>query len=522
MVVARAREHNLKDVSVKIPHGKLTVVTGPSGSGKSTLAFDVVFAEGQRRFLETLTPYARQFLPTMPRPDVDRVTGVPPSIALEQRTARAGGKSTVATVTEVAHYLRLLYAKLGVAHCPTHDTSIVRTSPAAILDKIRALRAKVTLLAPAIQARKGTYLDLFAAAAREGIEASYADGKLVSNDDPPRLVRSHEHTIDLLISSEIEARALSDADFARALRWGNGAVKLRVGGKETLHSTLSACPKCGFSVPELESSLVLVRHQAGALRDLRRQRGDRKRVETRSEEESRNRARCRALPRLSRRSPLAHPARGARGGRALPRAVGPLDRRRERTGAKVQVRKRTNAGRETDPGRARTSARLPARRGARLLVARSRRAHAFWRRDAALAAGGAARRRTHRALYVLDEPTIGLHPRDTGRLLGNLRNLVNLGSTVLVVEHDTETIRAADHLIDLGRAVVHAAAGGGRGHARASAGRRGIADCRALAAAPALREPRAIDRAAEQLILTGATQNNLKDVDLSIRSARSP
>src|SRR5690606_27505027 len=126
--VVRAREHNLRDVSVDIPHGKLTVVTGPSGSGKSSLAFDVVFAEGQRRFLETLTPYARQFLPTLPRPDVSRVEGVPPAVALEQRMTRAGSKSTVATVTEVAHYLRLLYAKLGVPYCPDHDLPIQNLS----------------------------------------------------------------------------------------------------------------------------------------------------------------------------------------------------------------------------------------------------------------------------------------------------------------------------------------------------------------------------------------------------------
>ena len=138
--VTRAREHNLKDVSVEIPHGKLTVVTGPSGSGKSSLAFDVVFAEGQRRFLETLTPYARQFLPTMPRADVDRVTGVPPSIALEQRTTRSGSHSTVATVTEVAHYLRLLFAKLGTPHCPEHGEPIGASSPDAMFETLKKRR----------------------------------------------------------------------------------------------------------------------------------------------------------------------------------------------------------------------------------------------------------------------------------------------------------------------------------------------------------------------------------------------
>ena len=517
LVVARAREHNLHDVSVKIPHGALTVVTGPSGSGKSTLAFDVVFAEGQRRFLETLTPYARQFLPTMPRPDVDSVTGVPPSIALEQRTSRAGGKSTVATVTEVAHYLRLLYAKLGVAHCPTHDTPILRTSPAAILDKIRALRAKVTLLAPAVQARKGTYLDVFSAAARDGIEHAYADGKLVTNDDPPRLVRSQEHTIDLVIRADADAKSLADAEFARALRWGNGAVKLRVGGKETLYSTLSACPKCGFSVPELDPRWFSFATKQGRCETCEGngviaeepKRGRKKKVEA---------------------EPVAAPCPDCHGARLspIPRAVRVADERyhelsaRSIDGASERVQKLKFAAEQlpvAKPILAELRRRLDFLRDVGLgYLSLDRAAHTLsggemqrLRLAAQLGAGLTG------ALYVLDEPTIGLHPRDTGRLLSNLRNLVNLGSTVLVVEHDTETIRAADHLIDLGPG------GGSRGGRVMAEGTpkqvlavKESPTGRALAAAPVLREPKIIDRAAPQLILTGATQNNLQDVDLSI------
>jgi len=517
LTVARAREHNLHDVSVKIPHGALTVVTGPSGSGKSTLAFDVVFAEGQRRFLETLTPYARQFLPTMPRPDVDSVSGVPPSIALEQRTSRAGGKSTVATVTEVAHYLRLLYAKLGIAHCPTHDTPILRTSPAAILDKIRSLRGRVSLLAPAVQARKGTYLDVFSAAARDGIESSYADGKLVSNDDPPRLVRSQEHTIDLLIAADVEAKALSDAEFSRALRWGNGAVKLRVGAKETLFSTLSACPECGFSVPELDPRWFSFATKQGRCETCEGngeivaepKRGRKKKVEV---------------------EPAPEPCPDCQGARLspIPRAVRIAGERyhelsrRSIDGARERVHKLKFSNEQlpvAKPILAELERRLSFLRDVGLgYLSLDRAAHTLsggemqrLRLAAQLGAGLTG------ALYVLDEPTIGLHPRDTGRLLDNLRNLVDLGSTVLVVEHDTETIRAADHLIDLGPG------GGSRGGRVMAEGTPeqvlAVADSptgRALAAAPVLREARPIERAAPQLILSGATHNNLKDVELSI------
>jgi excinuclease ABC subunit A len=517
LVVSRAREHNLHDVSVKIPHGALTVVTGPSGSGKSTLAFDVVFAEGQRRFLETLTPYARQFLPTMPRPDVDSVTGVPPSIALEQRTTRAGGKSTVATVTEVAHYLRLLYAKLGIAHCPTHDTPIRRSSPEAILREVRAVRGKVALLGPAVQARKGTYLDVFSAAARDGVEQAYADGKLVSTDDPPRLVRSQEHTIDLLIRAGVEAKAISDEDFAKALRWGNGAVKLRAGSKETLHSTLSACPECGFSVPELDPRWFSFATKQGRCETCdgngviveEPKRGRKKKVEV---------------------APVPEPCPECHGARLspIPRAVRVAGERyhelsaRSIDGASARVQKLSFAPEQAPvatPILSELRRRLDFLRDVGLgYLSLDRAAHSLsggemqrLRLAAQLGAGLTG------ALYVLDEPTIGLHPRDTGRLLSNLRNLVSLGSTVLVVEHDTETIRAADYLIDLGPG------GGSRGGRVMAEGTPKsvlkVAESptgRALAAAPVLREPNPIPSGAQQLVLAGAAQNNLKDVELSV------
>ncbi|HVJ95033.1 MAG TPA: excinuclease ABC subunit A, partial [Labilithrix sp.] len=197
--VHHAREHNLKDVSCHVPHGKLCVITGPSGSGKSSLAFDVVFAEGQRRFMETLTPYARQFLPTLPRPDVDLVTGVPPAIALEQRTSRGGANSTVATVTEIAHYLRLLYAKVGDLFCPKCGGHVAASSPDELLARIRERKSKLTLYSPAVRARKGTHLDVFTIASRAGVQTARVDGAIVAIDPPPKLLKSKEHSIDLIV-----------------------------------------------------------------------------------------------------------------------------------------------------------------------------------------------------------------------------------------------------------------------------------------------------------------------------------
>ncbi|HMK73796.1 MAG TPA: excinuclease ABC subunit A, partial [Myxococcaceae bacterium] len=250
MEVEHAREHNLKNLSCRIPLGKLVVVTGPSGSGKSTLAFDVVFAEAQRRFVETLSPYARQFLPMLPRPDVERIRGLPPAVALEQRTARAGATSTVATVTEVAHFLRLLYAKVGTAHCP-HDDAAIEPAPVEVLHRrARRVGGEVTLLAPVVQARKGTYLDVFTAAARSGVAEAMVDGARVSTDAPPRLRKTKEHDIDLVLWSGRAAELPREA-LDQALRWGRGLARL-VGREAQLLSTARSCPRCGTAVPELD------------------------------------------------------------------------------------------------------------------------------------------------------------------------------------------------------------------------------------------------------------------------------
>jgi excinuclease ABC subunit A len=505
--VLHAREHNLQEISTSIPHGKIVVVTGPSGSGKSTLAFDVVFAEGQRRFLETLTPYARQFLPTLPRPDVDRVTGVPPSIALEQRTTRSGSNSTVATVTEIAHYLRLLYAKVGDAHCPDCDVPIVARPPDEVYRALLATRGNATLLAPAVMARKGTYLDVFTAAARAGIERAIVDGAPALTDKPPKLKKSVEHTIDLVVH-EGKLSGLPRALFDRALSFGKGAVKVKPAkGEEQLLSTTRTCPRCGTGVPELDPRWFSFNTKQG-----RCEACEGTGVEGGAE----------ALASADGPPPPCEVCDGSRLS-PLPRSVRLADERYHQvTGRSVADAARW-ARKLHFTGDRKRIADAPLRELVHRLdfVLEVGLGYLGLDRRAATLSGGEMQRLRLAAqlgsgltgaLYVLDEPTVGLHPRDTGRLLQNLRKLADMGSTVLMVEHDADTIRAADYLIDLGPS---GGRGGGRivaqgapaqvladpasPTARALAGELGIASARAC-----------LGDAAEAIELTGARANNLR------------
>jgi excinuclease ABC subunit A len=514
--VVHAREHNLREVSTSIPHGKIVVVTGPSGSGKSTLAFDVVFAEGQRRFLETLTPYARQFLPTLPRPDVDRVTGVPPSIALEQRTTRSGSNSTVATVTEIAHYVRLLYAKVGEAHCPKCDTAIAARSPDEVFQTLTATKGSGVLLSPAVVARKGTYLDVFTSAARAGIQRAIVDGQEAETDRPPRLKKTAEHSIDLVVF-EGKLAAMDRPTFDRALSFGKGQVKVRAAkGGETLFSTSRTCPSCGTGVPELDPRWFSFNTKQGRCEPCEGTGVEGGPAALLEEERPEICKACQG----ARLSPLPRAVRlaGERYHEVMRRSV---------EGAARWAKDLSFSGDQA------TIADAPLRELHHKLAFVLEVGLGYLgldRRAATLSGGEMQRLRLSAqlgsgltgALYVLDEPTIGLHPRDTGRLLGNLRKLADMGSTVLMVEHDADTIRAADHLIDVGPS-------GGRGGGRivaegppsvvladpASPTARALAGELAVASARACRGD-----AAEAIELTGARAHNLRGDPLRVPLGR--
>jgi excinuclease ABC subunit A len=533
IVISHAREHNLKDVSCAIPHGQVCVVTGPSGSGKSTLAFDVVFAEGQRRFMETLTPYARQFLPTLPRPDVDAVAGVPPSIALEQRTSRGGANSTVATVTEVAQYLRLLYARVGELHCPECDAAVTPMSADALYEKLTRSRegGSSTVYAPAVRARKGTYLDLFTSAGRAGVQAARVDGAIVPVDPPPKLAKTKEHTIDLILHYG-KLPALDRATFDRALAWGDGAVRVAKGppaawGKgnghgpeapanEQILSTARACPNCGTGVPEIDPRWFSFNTKQGRC-DACEGTGVEGGAATLEEMGTGPYPVCEACA-GTRLSPVP---RGVR----VHGATYPEITRLSVSKALERVRS------WRFQGDAAAIAKAPHAELVRRLafIEQVGLTYLALDRSAASLSGGEMQRLRLSAqlgsgltgaLYVLDEPTIGLHPRDTDRLLSNLRQLADMGSTVLIVEHDAETIRAADHVIDLGPA-------GGRlgGHIVAEGPAAKVLSDPRSPTARALAETARVERPKRPMAdawieLQGARTNNLKAVDFRVPVGR--
>src|SRR5467141_3136244 len=256
--VRGARQHNLKNISVEIPRNTLTVITGLSGSGKSSLAFDTIYAEGQRRYVETLSAYARQFLDQMERPDVDGIDGLSPSISIEQKTTSRSPRSTVGTITEIYDYLRLLYASIGTPHCPNCGKEIARQSADQIVSRVMSLTPedRVMVMAPIVRGRKGEFKKEMEKLLQHGFPRARVDGELVNLEDEIVLDKRKNHTIEvvidrLLVKPGIEHRL--ELSVGLAMKLAGGLVQVAVvGGGETLYSSRLACPDCGINVPQLE------------------------------------------------------------------------------------------------------------------------------------------------------------------------------------------------------------------------------------------------------------------------------
>ncbi|WP_448255347.1 excinuclease ABC subunit UvrA [Ottowia oryzae] len=561
--IVHAREHNLKNLSVDIPRGKFNVITGVSGSGKSTLAFDILFNEGQRRYLESLNAYARSIVQPAGRPEVDAVYGIPPTVAIEQRLSRGGRKSTVGTTTEVWHFLRLLYVKLGVQHCVHDDAPVQPQTPDRIAAQIlsRYKGQVIGLLAPLVVGRKGVYTELADWARPRGFTHLRVDGDFLPTTGFPRIDRFKEHTIELPVMSLTVSpgnEAQLRESLTRALEHGKGVVHvlsditglrhaMETGastaqiGKVEVFSTKRACPICATSYAELDPRLFsynskhgwcpdcvgtgvkLTRDQRKALDDsvLAADQKGREQTFAEPDVEDVGHAVCPTCQ-GTRLNPIARHVRlepGHVDGVAITdlARLSVHDLRTWFDGLALQ-------GRDADIARD----LLPEIKSRLEFLEQVGLGYLTLDRGAPTLSGGEAQRirlaaqlgsNLQGVCYVLDEPTIGLHARDNRILLDALHTLSSKGNTLVVVEHDEDTIRRAEHVIDIGPGA------GVRGGYLVAEGT--VAD---VEAAPdsatgrylrhAMRHPMHARRDVAQdgpwLKLRGAYLHNLKDVDLDV------
>ena len=551
--IVNAREHNLKNVEVCIPHNTFTVITGVSGSGKSTLAFDILFNEGQRRYLESLNAYARSIVQPAGKPEVDAIYGIAPTVAIEQRTSRGGQKSTVATMTEIYHFLRLLYVRLGTQMCPDCQVPVEPQTPDQIVSQLLADHAgqHVGLLAPLVVARKGYYTDLAKWAAGKGYHRLYVDGDFIPTEPWPRLDRYREHSIYLpvgdLIVDASDRTALHEAVTA-TLEHGKGTLMVLTGltdadagaslterrkqgiRKDTpaLHFSIHrACPGCGTSFPEPDPRMFSYNSRMGwcthchgtglALKGFD--------AEQTGEE-----------PAWTDMDDPVHPCSHCQGQR-----LNPVSLAVHWQGRSIADITRLSVADASEffaqPDLSERDAQI-----AHNILEETRSRLAFMQRvglgyltldrAAPTLSGGEAQRirlaaqlgsNLQGVCYVLDEPTIGLHPRDNHILLDALHDLEGHGNTLVVVEHDEDTIRRAEHVIDMGPG---AGVRGGQVVAEGSV--------EAIMANPdsitgrylmqPLKHPAAEERraVAQQTMLSirGAHRHNLRHIDVQIPTAR--
>ena len=464
--IINARENNLKNIQVTIPRNIFTVITGVSGSGKSTLAFDILFNEGQRRYLESLNAYARSIVQPAGQPDVDAIYGIPPTVAIEQRTSRGGYKSTVATMTEIHHFLRLLYVKLGTQMCPSCNVPVAPQSAEQITAQLlRDYKGKpIQLLAPLIVGRKGYYTDLAKWAHARSHTHLRVDGELIATDSWPRLDRYKEHNIELPIADIIvsaKAESTLRAAVENALAQGQQTLLLVAEGSEIRLSTARACPCCASSFPEPDPRLFSYNSKHGWCTSCfgtgtviagfdAEQSGEESKWLNQDEErkeKDQQPVTCSSC-KGQRLNPVALAFRWQNTGIAQLSAL-------SINHAKDFFTQLQPTQRETDIGRdifSELHNRLNFMQEVGL-------GYLGLDRAAPTLSGGEAQRirlaaqlgsNLQGVCYILDEPTIGLHPRDNQILLRALQRLEENGNTLVVVEHDEDTIRQAKHIIDIG------------------------------------------------------------------------
>ncbi|WP_296443161.1 excinuclease ABC subunit UvrA, partial [Rhodoferax sp. UBA5149] len=491
--IINAREHNLKSLSVNIPRGKFSVITGVSGSGKSTLAFDILFNEGQRRYLESLNAYARSIVQPAGRPEVDAVYGIPPTVAIEQRLSRGGRKSTVGTTTEVWHFLRLLYVKLGTQHCIHDGAAVAPQTPDSISAQLlKNFRGQhIGLLAPLVMNRKGVYTELADWARPRGFTHLRVDGNFLPTTGFPRIDRFKEHTIELPVASldvlpEQEA-ALREA-LATALVHGKGVVHVlshltglraaMLAGTPTaaigtLHafSTKRACPLCSTSYAELDPRLFSYNSKHGWCPDcvgtgVRLTKEQRKVFDDSvRDDDNKGREQTFAEPEVEDLVDAACPSCAGTRLNATARAVKFDDvgitaiARLSVTDIRLWVQSLQDSHRLSAREAGISRDLIPEIKSRLEFLEQVGLGYLTLDRGAPTLSGGEAQRirlaaqlgsNLQGVCYVLDEPTIGLHARDNQILLSALKSLSDKGNTLVVVEHDEDTIRRADHIIDIG------------------------------------------------------------------------
>jgi excinuclease ABC subunit A len=516
--IKKAAQHNLKRIDVALPRNRLIVVTGPSGSGKSSLAFDTLFAEGQRRYIGCLSAYARQYMEMMEKPEVEAIEGISPSISIDQKTLSSNPRSTVGTVTEVYDFFRLLFARIGAPHCPGCGRRVSSQTPQQILERILGTFAgeKVKVLSPIVRGRKGEYSRLFERLRKKGFLRMRLDGKWWDLDENIRPGKTLKHTIEVLVDDLVVQKGttarLKEA-LARALELaGEGVLAIGPDGREVAYSLKLLCPECGIDLPELEPRSFSFNSPYGAC------------------------PRCHGLGYLT--------VVDEWGDIELTDEVCPVCRgsRLKKESLSVMIGGRNISELASLPVSGlieevssfvfSESEGMVASKIIKEILSRLRimvelgMPYLHLNRTTASLSGGEAQRvrlaaqmgaRLRGVLYVLDEPTVGLHQRDNSRLISLLKKIRDDGNSVVVVEHDEQTIRAADFILDLGPG-----AGEKGGYKVAEGSLPEILASRDSLTAQYLRGERAIPVPAERrkpggwLTVLKASEHNLKNLDIRI------